>query len=150
MNDQQADLKNLLLNELDLLLQSTKVLNISLTRCNIIGLQNNYNDDQLIEFESLTSRFARTADILTQKVLKTLFMYMQEDVKFFIDRCNLSEKLGFVDSSKELYNIRKLRNDIAHEYTITDITELFDDVLAASQILTNTIQKVDGYINKSV
>lgn len=71
---------------------------------------------------------------------------MQEDVKFFIDRCNLSEKLGFVEKSESLYNIRKLRNDIAHEHTISDITEIFNDVLATCPILLEIINKVDTHI----
>ena len=33
---------------------------------------------------------------------------MQEEVKTFIDRCNLCEKLEIVHSADDLYNIRKL------------------------------------------
>lgn len=69
-------------------------------------------------------------------------MYMQEDAKYFIDRCNLAEKLGFVASADILYNIRKLRNDISHEYNIKDVSTLFDDVLSKSSELLKIIAKV--------
>jgi hypothetical protein len=98
----------------------------------------------------LTSRYARTADILTQKIIKNLFMIMQEDAKTFIDRCNLSEKLNIIDNAKELYNIRKLRNDIAHEYCITDISEIFNDVLEYTDVLLKIAKRVKFYIDTAL
>jgi len=64
---------------------------------------------------------------------------MQEEAKFFIDRCNLSEKIGLVDTADDLYNIRKLRNDIYHKYCITDITEIFEPLLQYSSLLLDIV-----------
>jgi len=140
----------LLHDELFLLNKSLDVLNYSLENCKKIGIQPEYNMLELSEFESLSSRFARSSDILTQKVLKTLFIYMQEEAKFFIDRCNLSEKIGLVDTADDLYNIRKLRNDIYHEYCITDITEIFEPLLQYSSLLLDIVDNTKIYIEENI
>jgi hypothetical protein len=140
----------LLHDELFLLNKSLDVLNYSLENCKKIGIQPEYNMLELSEFESLSSRFARSSDILTQKVLKTLFIYMQEEAKFFIDRCNLSEKIGLVDTADDLYHIRKLRNDISHEYCITDITEIFEPLLQYSNLLLDIVDNTKIYIEENI
>ena len=38
-----------------------------------MGETSNYTIDELEKFEALAARFARTSDILTEKVFKTLF-----------------------------------------------------------------------------
>ena len=138
----------LLDDELKLLIKSTEVLKYSLNNCKAIGIKDEYSMSELSEFEALSSRFSRSSDILTQKVLKTLFIILQENAKFFIDRCNLSEKLNLVDSSDDLYNIRKLRNEIAHEYCIIDITDIFEPLIEYSNLLLKIIDNSQEYITK--
>ncbi len=140
------DVKKLLLFNLSLLLQSVDVLVYSLDKCHKIGIKDNYTMSELNDFEALSSRFARSTDILTQKVLKTLFIAMQEDAPFFIDRCNLSEKLELVNNANELHNIRGLRNQISHEYQLNDLVLIFATVLENSQLLLDIITKVKNYI----
>lgn len=130
--------------------KSVKVLEYSLQKAQNIGIKDMYEIEELDVFEALTSRYARTADILTQKILKNLFMIMQEDAKTFIDRCNLSEKLNIVEDAQTLYTIRKLRNDIAHEYCITDISEVFHDVLEFAEVLLKTAKNVQTYIARTL
>ena len=88
-----------------------------------------YDLEQQESFEALTSRFARTSDILTQKVFKSIFILLQEDVKTIIDTANFLEKLEIVDNADDLLNIREIRNQIAHEYVEPDIKSLYMDVL---------------------
>jgi len=141
-------LKALLDQELSLLLKSQKLLEYSLNKCEEIGIKKEYSMADLTEYESLSSRYSRTSDILTQKVLKTLFIYLQEDARFFIDRCNLSEKLGLVESSDDLYNIRKLRNEISHEYAKEEISEIYMPLLGYSKTLSKVIDQAEKYIQK--
>lgn len=101
---------------------------------------------ELNEFEALSDRFSRSSDILTQKVLKSLFIYIQEDAVFFIDRCNLAEKMGLVKSAEDLFNIRQLRNKISHEYSNAEISDILDPLLEYSAILLATIHNVNEYI----
>ena len=85
------NLKKQLDFDLAYLNRSMEVLAYSLQKARKIGIKKAYVIEELDVYEALTSRFARTADILTQKIIKNLFMIMQEDAKTFIDRCNLSE-----------------------------------------------------------
>ena len=136
--------------DLSYLDKSMYVLDYSLKKAQSIGIKSDYILEELDVYEALTSRYARTADILTQKVVKNLFMIMQEDTKTFIDRCNLSEKLEIINNAQELYNIRKLRNDIAHEYCIADISEIFKDVLVYSDALLKIAEKYRIYISENL
>jgi len=49
---------------------AVKMLRYSLQRCKEIGVKKDYSLEELDRFESLTSRFARTSDIYTQKLMK--------------------------------------------------------------------------------
>ena len=146
----QNKMKKLLTDELALLEKSLVMLNYSLENCQKIGIKDEYSMPELSEFEALAGRYSRSSDILTQKIIKTLFILLQEEAKFFIDRCNLSEKMGFVDSSDDLYAIRKLRNDIAHEYCIVDITEIFKPLIENSGLLLVIVGRVKDYIEERI
>ena len=144
------NLKKQLDFDLSYLDRSMKVLEYSLKKAKKIGNKKEYVIEELDVYEALTSRYARTADILTQKIIKNLFMIMQEDAKTFIDRCNILEKLNIIDNAMELYNIRKLRNDIAHEYCISDISEIFTDVLEYTEVLLSIAKRVQIYIDQTL
>lgn len=96
-------------------------------------------------FESLTSRFARTSDIFTQKVMKGIILILREDAKTFIDKANLFEKLD-ICSAEELKMIRDLRNEITHEYKMGDITEIFEAVIEYSEKLLDITEKAKNYV----
>ena len=46
-----------------------------------------------------------------------------------IDAANFAEKIGIIENSDTLLNIRELRNQIAHEYVRQNLNALFMDVL---------------------
>lgn len=101
------------------------------------GLKGQYSFGELNAFQALTARFARTTDILTRKVLKLLPRIMKEEAPFFIDQANFAEKLGLVKDAEALKDLRQLRNTIANEYVISDIRQIFKEVLDASPALIN-------------
>ena len=100
-----------------------------------------FSDAELEKFESLSARFARTADILTQKVLKNFLIIIQEDFKTFLDICDISEKYNLTDSAEDLLNIRDLRNQIAHEYEEDEINKVFREVSVYTPKLLQAIEK---------
>jgi 23S rRNA U2552 (ribose-2'-O)-methylase RlmE/FtsJ len=120
-------------------------LDYSYDKCNSIGGKEEYDLEQQESFEALTSRFARTSDILTQKVFKSIFILLQEDMKTIIDMANFLEKLEIVDNADDLLNIREIRNQIAHEYVEPDVKSLFRDVLHYVPQLKNIINNVKAY-----
>ena len=138
------------LNEhLAFLNKSVTALEYSYDKCSVIGEKKEYNLEEQESFEALTSRFARSSDILTQKVFKTLFILLQEDVKTIIDAANFLEKLKIVDNADDLLNIREIRNQITHEYVESDLKTLFLDVLRYVPELRKIISKVRAYYQKT-
>ena len=97
-------------------------------------------------FDALTSRFARTADILTQKVLKTTVLLLREDAPTFIDRMNLCAKLGVIPSADEMIAVRDLRNMIAHEYATDDLIELYTETVELSPALLSAVAAAGAFI----
>ena len=78
--------------------KSLLVFKYSLNKAKEIGIKEEYNMEELEIFESLTENIPEQQIFLTQKIIKTIFMIMQEDAKTFIDRCNLCEKLEIVEN----------------------------------------------------
>jgi uncharacterized protein YutE (UPF0331/DUF86 family) len=115
-------------------------------KCSKIGKKDHYDLEEQESSEALTSRFARTSDILTQKILKAFYMLMQEDIRSHIDGANFLEKLEIIEKSEDLLNIRELRNQIAHEYVDTELPSLFSDVLHHIELLRDIITNVKQYI----
>ena len=125
--------------------KAIRVLSRSLEKCTKIPIKTNYTMEELDDFENLTSRFARTSDIYTQKIMKGIILLLREDSKTFLDNANLFEKLSMADT-EELKLIRDLRNEISHEYRLDDISEIFESVLEYSVKLLRIIDKTMAFI----
>ncbi|MEA3438510.1 MAG: hypothetical protein U9R43_18750 [Thermodesulfobacteriota bacterium] len=127
--------------------KSLDVLNYSFRKCKSFGEKEEYEQEEQESFEALTSRFARTSDILTQKVFKSLFALLQENVNTIIDSANILEKLGIVENADDVLNIRELRNQIAHEYVEADLNALFMDVLRYVPAIETVVNNLKKYID---
>ena len=124
-------------NKLD---KAVEILKYSLEKCGKIGIKTNYLPEELDVFENLTSRFARATDIYTQKIMKGVAIVLREETKTYIDKANLFEKLE-IANAQELKLMRDLRNEIAHEYKLDDITEMFQPAVEYSGKLIEIIKK---------
>lgn len=118
----------------------------SYKKCNALKSKSTYNLDEQESLEALTARFARSADILTQKVLKSLFLILQENIRTIIDAANLLEKLEIIESADDLLNIRELRNQIAHEYQESELNELYIEVLRYTPEIQNMTESLKKYL----
>ena len=130
---------------LTILEKATVALSYSYDKCRAIGKKNEYDLEEQESFEALTARFARTSDILTQKVIKSMFILLHENIKTIIDAARFLEKLEIIENANDLLNIREIRNQIAHEYVEPDIKELFFDVLRYVPELKKIIKSVKIY-----
>jgi hypothetical protein len=133
---------------LDNLSSSLVWLRRSYGRCSLIGIKNEYTEDEFDQFEILTSRYARTTDLIVNKVLRSI-----DTVEFIaggtiIDAINRAEKNGIVDSVSELRDIKDLRNEIAHEYETKDLSQLFAAVLAAVPRIYEIADRIIQYCAK--
>lgn len=92
---------------------------LSFSRDRVSGLGDDargWTPEELERVEAFTSRFGRVVDLLTNKVLRALFLYELEPVGTVLDRLNLAEKRGFVSRADLLRELKEQRNAIAHDY----------------------------------
>ena len=121
-------------------------LGYSMERChNLIG-QDDILPEQLERLESLTSRFARLADLLTQRIFRLIDDIELEGGGTILDRVYRAEKRGLVNAS-EIIRIRELRNLIAHEYANDQMPEVYAAVATLAPILLAVIPKVIEYVS---
>ncbi len=146
---------NLLYTEWELLQAAVNTLQLSVRKCQVIGIKESYTFEELESFDSLTSKFNRTSDMFTQKVLRTIWMLLHEPFAPFIDMMNNCEKMGILQSADQMIEIRDLRNQIAHEYLPDAIRELVPETIELSASLLENIGtcklfiQARGWIEKS-
>jgi hypothetical protein len=80
---------------------------------------------QLESVEAFSSRFARTVDLLVNKVLRSLDRVELMTQGTLIDVVNRAEKRGFVPRAADLREMKDVRNIIAHDYAGTKAAEIF-------------------------
>jgi len=119
-------------------------LEYSMKRClNLIG-QEELPPEQLERLESLTSRFARLADLLIQRIFRLIDEIELMGGGTILDRIYRAEKRGWSDAS-EMIKIRELRNLIAHEYGNEKMPEIYAAVVTMSPALLAAVSKVIAY-----
>lgn len=136
----------LLKEEINLLEKSLETLKLSINKCSVLFGKDEYTFEEMESFDSLTSKFGRTSDLYTQKVLRTIWMLLHEPFVPYIDLLNKAEKMGIIHSADQLLEIRDLRNQITHEYIPEAITDLIPDVLENSTILKENIECTNHFI----
>jgi len=76
------------------------------------------NDEQIEAIDQYLFRFAKLQDTMGDKLFRLILAQYEENPQHFtfIDALNRLEKLGFLPSAKEWLVLRKIRNEIAHQY----------------------------------
>jgi len=140
---------------IDILRENINILNLSTDwvrhsyeQTSTIEIKTEYAIEEFDKFENLTSRYARTTDMLVNKVLRSIDTVELEDIGTIIDIMNRAEKRGLVSSAKLLHIIKDLRNNIVHEYKIAEITRFFADVQKYTPLLLEIIQNVNVYCTR--
>ena len=77
------------------------------------------NDDSIGNIDSFLFRFTKLQDTIGQKLFTLFLKFLEEEVEImsFLDILNRLEKLEYITSSKNWILIRKIRNEITHEYS---------------------------------
>ena len=140
---------------IDILQENINVLNLSTDwirhsyeQTSTIEQKAEYATEEFDKLENLTSRYARTTDLLVNKVLRSIDTVESEDIGTIIDIMNRAEKRGIVSSAELLHTIKDLRNSIVHEYKIAEIAKFFADVQKYTPLLLEIIQKVNMYCTR--
>ena len=138
--------KLLLLREgLEHLAQAATHLAFSQQRTQAIIQQESWTYEELERLESLSSRFARLSDLLTQKIMRLIDELELTSEGTVLDRIQRAEKRGWIESASDLVRIRELRNLIAHEYAADRMPEIYQAVSAFTPKLLTIVPKVQIY-----
>ncbi len=94
------------------------------TDARLFGAQFSEADAQRIQadpilaerLDAFASRFARLQDTMGDKLLPALLDAMAEQTGPAIDNLDKAEKLGLIDSTDAWMEMRRLRNQMVHEY----------------------------------
>jgi hypothetical protein len=100
--------------------------------------------------DAFVSRFGRLQDNLGDKLLPQLLEAMAEPVGAVIENLDRAEKLGWLSSSDTWLEIRKLRNQMVHEY-IEDLAILTSALQAGHayvSVLIDTAKRLTAQVDK--
>lgn len=141
------DRQNNLTEIIEQLQDAAEHLKISLDRCSVCGVQAT-GEDALIEFEALTSRFARVTDMLIHKVYRAIDTVEFVEGGTLIDVMNRADKRNLIDSVLEMRTLKDLRNDIAHEYIAERLQLLHEEVLQRAPKLLQLVTRAVAYCQR--
>lgn len=120
---------------------AAKHLEYSLERCAELIGQSDLPPEKLERLESLTSRFARLADLLIQRIFRLFDEIELVSAGTVRDRIERAEMRGWANAS-QLVKIRELRNMIAHEYAAEKMVEIYSVVYALANELLAIVPRV--------
>ncbi|MDR2535094.1 MAG: hypothetical protein LBD29_03570 [Treponema sp.] len=120
----------------------------SYEQCQQIGIKEKFSKGEFDKFENLTSRYARTTDMLVNQTLRSLDNVEMVESGTIIDVMNRAEKRGIVTSAETLHTLKDLRNEIVHEYQIEQIERFFESVVTLTPVLLKTIDALQEYSKK--
>ncbi len=91
-------------------------------------------------------RFSKLQDTMGDKLFKLIVEQYQQSIEqlSFIDMLNKLEKLEYINSAKEWIYLRKVRNEIAHQYDdeAEEMSQAINNILHQKSIIISIYQKV--------
>ncbi|GIV26787.1 MAG: hypothetical protein KatS3mg027_0601 [Bacteroidia bacterium] len=99
-----------------------------------------------MKLEAFASRFARTSDIFLKKMIKLLAQIELFEFQSLRDLLNIAEKKEWITDSDIWIKIREIRNYSAHDYSLTNYAELYQNILNYTPSILNDIKKIENYI----
>ena len=76
-------------------------------------------DQNITDIDQFLYRFGKLQDTVGEKLFPAILMFLREEKirsKSFIDILNRLEKLEILDSKDDWLELRKIRNDLSHDY----------------------------------
>ena len=105
---------------------------------------------QLESVEAFSSRFARTVDLLVNKLLRSLDRMELRPEGTLLDVVNRAEKRGFVERATDLREMKDVRNFIAHDYAGAKAAEIFAYCREQKPLLDAICDRVAEHVRQLV
>jgi predicted nucleotidyltransferase len=108
--------------------------------------------DEVQDIDQYLFRFAKLQDTMGDKIFKLILeKYEGSSVPSpFIDILNKLEKFGCISSAKEWLYLRKVRNEVAHQYDDEpeEMTQAINALLNQKEIIKNIFKKLKKCMNQ--
>ncbi len=98
--------------------------------------------------DAFVSRFGRLQDTLADKFLPALLDAMAESKGAVVENLDRAEKLGWLDSVDDWLAMRKLRNQMVHEY-IEDLIILSSALRAGHAFVPTLIDTASRFVSRA-
>ena len=106
------------------------------------------SEAQLESAEAFTSRFARTVDLLVNKVLRGLDRVELKPSGTLLDVIHSAEQRGLVEQAGALREMKALRNEVAHDYAGARLPEVFTFCRERKAALDGICNRASDYARK--
>lgn len=114
--------------------------------------------DDEVEHIEMVYRFSKLQDSIGERLFKSVLMFLEEDIKNkpFLDVLNRLEQLELLSSKDEWLRLRKLRNELSHEYSNEDeenmaaLNMLFEEIKIKNGILDGIRNYFDLHLRKRI
>jgi hypothetical protein len=100
----------------------------------------NLSKKEIYIFELLNSRFSKMQDDIGSKIFSVILKIAAKESVAFIDNLNALEALNIIPSSEWWQDLRKLRNEIAHDYE-----DEYDELTKHTNELMGRVQQLLEY-----
>lgn len=115
-------------------------------------------DDEIEHIDQMVYRFSKLQDSIGERLFKSLLIFLEEDIKNkpFLDILNRLEQLEILPSKDEWLRLRKLRNELSHEYSSEDeenvavLNMLFDEIKNLNSIFLSLKNYFDLHIHNRI
>ena len=115
-------------------------------------------DDEIEHIDQMVYRFSKLQDSIGERLLKSVLIFLEEDIKNkpFLDVLNRLEQLMILPSKDEWLRLRKLRNELSHEYSNEDeenvaaLNMLFDEIKTINGIFLGIRNYFDLHLSKRI
>lgn len=98
--------------------------------------------------DAFVSRFSMLQDTLADKFLPTLLDALAESKAAAIDNLDRAEKLGWLESTDDWLEMRKLRNQMVHEY-IEDLVILSNALKVGHEFVPTLVETADRFVKQA-
>ena len=114
-------------------------------RCRDIDPAGPLSETDFDALANLTSRFSRAVDLLIHKVYRAMDAVELDAGGSTLDVVNRAHKRGLFDDPERIRELKDVRNEIAHEYILADVRELFATVKALVPELDEAARRATAF-----
>lgn len=121
----------------------------SVERVQIFDIEQARSAEEWEPYDALCTRFERVVDIIGNQLFTSLELYFYGDKsRNMRDRFLRMEKEGYIDSAEQWFDMKMLRNKIAHAYLPEQVSGIYKEIVEYAPILQETFRRISDRFAK--